>query len=1523
MTQTFAKQGRRAWLQRARRGVSVLTSAALVMCMLGVPAGGVRAWAASGNADDSSKSSALIAGATDLATQATKVDLYRITVTGGIGGAIGVGDALAAKATKLKTVQGTTSTVEADVEADDDVSYQWQYANTNTTADSAFTDIEGATAATYSITSDMVGKYLRVKATSNNTVVSTKKPYYGSTQSVSPVGPVQEAAGAVQLSSVSLVSTLSNSMWVGATITPTAKYTPSGSYVEQAVPQDASVTYTWEVADSPSGPFTAFDSTTYAQSSVSASGELTVGADLCGKYVRLKANALMNTVSSLTWPVLPQGVYDLMRITFGFDTLYSGGSIVTALQAKTLDYENDYSFGTTVPPGDPNTSYQWYSTSDEPVRKGDSLDFSACTWTELEGATGADLTIPDSAVGCYVKVVATSSKDGIGTSVERASTTRVRAGGSLEQALGKLEFFHPKPVWNTATNMNAIVAEKLASVGYTDVTVKTKSAKRNVESDVAHLGVSTANDATNGDVQFFTYDNAAAASSHSFSSYHQITITFELSREGEDPVDFTCTTNIPWDLDAAQGIFDEQVKGLAVGFADGEDASGVTQDLTLPCKAGILWTTWSSSDEESVRVYRDESSAGAFWDPYTGIVNRGNDDAQVVLTASVDATLIDTADDTLKALSKSFEFPVTVKGNPDMVAEMNATLAQAIGATFVYDNVKDFATGATVAPENVDADLSLPNTRVLFANSGLNSSDYRVSYASDNESGMTVNGYRTFTLRPLPSAGNAAVNLTLTVSHKTVPGVSYSKTLAFTVPALDEAEIDADLAYLQQAADAIFEGYSEGKQDQSAVVSDLHPFQRVYVGADGQLHWKYNYSSTEDANCPIGFAPRTVAENPGGSDASYERFVSSHPGIVADGSLLVVRPSHDIGVSITCCLSSDRFGAYYDRYKADPDCSDALKEKFRQLYRTIVPCQFTVKGTQVSAAVRQALLDAADEAQAVAESAEVSLDGADVLENMQWVDSETMGALQNAIAKARAVAAKEDVTDSEIAAAGDELNQARAAFESAVKPGLRAFATALQKQQLAADVAAAEQVLNSAYTSDDGAEVLTTRMWVPFDAANRLADAVDVARALADADSVAAAEVRAASDELAAACAVFKGSMAPGLKEPVATAAERRALVDAADAAEADAARVVESADGADLMEDVSWAPADAKVALQAAIAAARDVAASDELTGAQARAASDALAQAVAAFEAEVKTGARTFAKPADRVQLALSAGFADALLASAYASADGADVPAAAQWVPTSAAERLAIAIDEAIALASADGTPADELAVAAAELSDARAAFEAALKPGTMAAPEGDAGTGGSGATSDSGSGADTGGESGSSTPSSGAGEGDTQQAPIGGVAAGKKYAAGSGASRATYLVKSAATASTQGVAWYVSTKVSAKTGKVAVVPATVKINGGTYRVEQIAAGAFANMKALKKVTIGAKVSKIAKGAFKSTPKLKRIVVKSSVLKGAASVKGALKGSKAGKVVVKVPAASKVAYKKIFTKKNLKAPKAVTVK
>ena len=129
---------------------------------------------------------------------------------------------------------------------------------------------------------------------------------------------------------------------------------------------------------------------------------------------------------------------------------------------------------------------------------------------------------------------------------------------------------------------------------------------------------------------------------------------------------------------------------------------------------------------------------------------------------------------------------------------------------------------------------------------------------------------------------------------------------------------------------------------------------------------------------------------------------------------------------------------------------------------------------------------------------------------------------------------------------------------------------------------------------------------------------------------------------------------------------------------------------------------------------------------------------------------------------------------------------------------------------------------------------------------------------------------------------------------------------------------------------------KKAKTVSIPATVKINGVTYKVTKIADNAFKNNKTVTKVTVGSNIKTIGKNAFSGATKLKTVSVGKNVTEVGANAfngcrklktikitstkltsktvsKNAFKGlTKA--TTIKVPKKKLKAYKKLFKQKGL---------
>ena len=115
-----------------------------------------------------------------------------------------------------------------------------------------------------------------------------------------------------------------------------------------------------------------------------------------------------------------------------------------------------------------------------------------------------------------------------------------------------------------------------------------------------------------------------------------------------------------------------------------------------------------------------------------------------------------------------------------------------------------------------------------------------------------------------------------------------------------------------------------------------------------------------------------------------------------------------------------------------------------------------------------------------------------------------------------------------------------------------------------------------------------------------------------------------------------------------------------------------------------------------------------------------------------------------------------------------------------------------------------------------------------------------------------------------------------------------------------------------------KLTNKNEKKFTVPASVKVDGVSFKVTEISKNAFKNNKKLKQVTIGKNVTKIGANAFNGDSKLKKITIKSTKLKKVG--KKAFKGIHA-KCRIKVPKKKLTAYKRLLKGKGQKAGVKIT--
>lgn len=824
--------------------------------------------------------------------EAGAVTLHHVEVTG------------SAKVGAVLTAAAYTSSY-SKVSPTDKVHYQWQYADSKTTSDSDFKDIQDAAdQPTYTVSDAMVGKFIRVKAISDGAVVSTQKPpSYGSgTTSVNPIGPVT-IAGQYTLSSVEIKDVSTAILQVGRTVTPQAKVS-SGYYNENA-PDDAKLTYAWYAKGEEDADWQ------QVTAGVSSDGRLTIGASLVGKSLKVAAYSLDNTVEWVSGTtVTAAGEYNLLRVITTPQAISSTTHLVTG-DAVTAEAQSKRADSNTINgvKVDDGVAFSWFAA-----------DTADGQFTHLEGVEGANITVPVAAAGKYLKVVATSGS----SHVETVFANKVIDRDSVDAVVQKLsdKNVKPAPVYGNDTNLNSVLEAKIAELGFQGVTVKVDSVQFVSTSDKATVGVSAADDDTNGDITFFDMD-PNEYSGYNFNGLRTATVSFTLSKDGETAAYAPGSILIPWNEDMLQQRLDNVAQQLTIGYSNGDNADAVTGKVTLPYRAGsankyeVAWE--SSSDQVKISGYG--------WSDYAGAVTRTASDRQVTLTAAV--KLLSNAGGDSTSVTGAHAFDITVKGDPDKVAAEKAALQKKVDAGFTYDNVKYSGGNSVADKDGLSDDLQTPTTRAL----GVDGKYYKIEYSASTDH-VSFNGYKGTVYQPQPGESAAETSITLMVTDKSNPEITASKTLDYQVKPLDQENVDAELALMKQAkagyAAAILNG-----QDAKAVTGNLHAFQKAYLDADGNLAWSYDRSTT-DATAS-GIVPVDLPGYDSMGTQGWRTFKSSNQAVVSHENLRVTQPEYNTKITITSNLSSQKYARYAERF---PD-----NQTYAKLANQEVTATITVIGT--------------------------------------------------------------------------------------------------------------------------------------------------------------------------------------------------------------------------------------------------------------------------------------------------------------------------------------------------------------------------------------------------------------------------------------------------------------------------------------------------------------------------------------------------------------------------------------------------
>ena len=475
------------------------------------------------------------------------------------------------------------------------------------------------------------------------------------------------------------------------------------------------------------------------------------------------------------------------------------------------------------------------------------------------------------------------------------------------------------PEYGRDTNVNTMLSAKLD-----DSSIAVSVSK--VEEVYGGAGV-----AADGTITYFFVDPNTTPLVHN-GSY---SVTFALSKAGA-----TETLQVPvvigWDVQRVRDAISAEItsqlttEGLC---AAGDDPNLLTQDLTLPKVIdGKRWAliSWTSSDPTAIAVSdKNQQTPDTLFDPYVGVVKTPAQDKAVTLTATVTFQFTDTQE---QAITVSKVFYVTVKGQETTVRE--DLLARLDAGFAAYGGLRDAVTGLPLTQRDgkylAANDIHFPTTRD-FGVDGKNTPVTITSSDADTIVPPDVNNAaRAEVYRPLP--GEAAKDVTVTVTLTDADsGVAASRDFVIEVQPLTQQEIDSELALMAEVKAHYFDGIRNANTDAKSILTDLHPFQEVYLDADGQLVWVYDNADLTGS----GIVP--VAMDGWSESEQWRLFRSSNSRVISHENLLVTRPAEDKTVTIRSELSSETLGKYAARY---PDNAD-----FQALSHQAVSAKVTVIGT--------------------------------------------------------------------------------------------------------------------------------------------------------------------------------------------------------------------------------------------------------------------------------------------------------------------------------------------------------------------------------------------------------------------------------------------------------------------------------------------------------------------------------------------------------------------------------------------------
>ena len=503
------------------------------------------------------------------------------------------------------------------------------------------------------------------------------------------------------------------------------------------------------------------------------------------------------------------------------------------------------------------------------------------------------------------------------------------------------------PVCGTDENVLEMVKATLAKKDLSDIDVSIKKVEKQTNTSPESSGIDG-----EGKITYFYIDPNTTPTQHS-DMYH-LTLTFTRGSASFDREEVPVI--VFWDRSRVEQVMtDEILPQVVLPESVANSTEPITKNFDLPKVAcdetggQKRWAliSWESSDPAAISIStKNQGTADTLFDPYEAEVHGALTEKDVTLTATCTFQFTNDTDGE-KAITMSKVFNVTVGRSEESLQYVDA-----LDQVFNENSLKDI-TGKVLTSENgvysVCDDIKLPTTvdmgkyMMSTYKKGFDGKYTPIVITSSNPDVIknpdVGNVARLEVYRPDLNGEPVQVSFTVKIlSRPSGEGRDYDsmpvlaeKTFTVSVQPITQEEIDAELALMQQVKEHYWDGIKKANSDKDSVTGDLQSFIEVYA-QDGQLVWVRDEKDCKN----IGIKAEAL-------DGWYEGgqvwrcFKSSNPDVISHENLLVTRQKENKAVTITSCLSSDRFGRYEGLY---PDAC------FKELSRQIVSASVIVKGTE-------------------------------------------------------------------------------------------------------------------------------------------------------------------------------------------------------------------------------------------------------------------------------------------------------------------------------------------------------------------------------------------------------------------------------------------------------------------------------------------------------------------------------------------------------------------------------------------------